>query len=106
MKRIYIFLISLLAVTGVYAQQAKQNYFLYPNPPEAITNFYDRCNYMTWHFWDNCNLKSAFSSLEKMDDAFADFVSIAIHASADTTLQTVDRMIKELSKTHKNLLSL
>lgn len=106
MKRICIFLISLLAFTGIYAQQEKKNYFLYPTPPEALTNFYERCNYMTWHFWDNCNLKSAFSSLERMDDSFADFVSLAIHASADTALQSVDRLLKEVGKTPKNLLSL
>lgn len=103
MKRIYIFIFAIISIIGLSAQNT---YFLYPTPPGNIDNFYQRCNYMTEHFWDNCNMKSAFSSHSKLKEAFKDYVSIASHAGADTTMASIDALIKSVEKMPKNLLVL
>ncbi len=107
MKRIGIIavLLALISLASV-SQETNRTYFLYPSPPESMTNFYQRCNFMTDRFWDNCNLKSAFSSRVKMKGAFEDYISIAAHATVDTVMMSFDKLIKEVSKTPKNLLTL
>lgn len=109
MKR-YITSVILAFAAGLFCfgQQngEAKNYFLYPQAPESITDFKQKCNYTTFHFWDNCNLKSAFSSRKKMKGAFEDFVSIAVHASRDTTFSTIKSLIENVRKVPNNMLTL
>lgn len=88
------------------AQQARQTLFLYPTAPDYMTDFRQRANYTTLHFWDNCNLKSAFSSRARLKDAFEDFISIAVHAAPDTTYASVNNLIGAVRKTPANMLTL
>lgn len=102
MKRIFL-LLTILASLCVSAQEP---FFQYPSPPESIEGFYPRCNYIVEHFWDRCDMKTAFSSKAKFKNAFNDYVSFAIYAGKDTVSSSVERLIKEVGKQPKNLLTL
>lgn len=103
MKRILAIIALTLALIPVCSvaqtgNQKENTYFLYPTAPESITDFKQKCNYTTWHFWDNCNLKSAFSSRKRMKGAMEDFFSIAVHAAPDTVFPTINKLIETVRK--------
>lgn len=102
MKRILFFLISLFSLSAM----AQEPFFQYPTPPESIEGFYPRCNYIVEHFWDRCDMKSAFSSKAKFKNAFNDYVSFTIYAGKDTVYTSIDKLIKAVEKQPKNLLTL
>lgn len=107
MKKIFSIILLLAAVFPMcVAQEKPKTLFLYPTAPEYLTDFRQKCNYSTWHFWDNANLKSAFSSRLKMKEALQDFISLAVHASPDTTYATIDKLIENVRKTPANMLTL
>lgn len=93
-----------MAVTTVVAQET---YFPYPTPPESLTTLSQRTNYLVEHFWERCNLKSAFSSRAKLAEAFRDYVSFMPYASADTVHASIAELINGVKKgDKKNLLTL
>ena len=80
MKRFsLIFMMVIALVTGAKAD----TYFQYPIVPDSLSTLQDRCDYLSRHFWDFCDLKKAFSSKKKMADEFAVYLSILQNASAD-----------------------
>lgn len=81
-------------------------YFPYPNVPDNLTRLDDRSNYLVTHFWERCNLKSAFSSKDKFRTAFIDYISIIPYAHADSVKNSVNALIKEVKKVPKNMLTL
>lgn len=81
-------------------------YFPYPTPPEALTTLSERTNYLVEHFWDRCNLKSAFSSRTKLAVAFRDYVSFMPYASSDTVHESINRLINDVKGNKNNLLTL
>lgn len=85
---------------------AEETYFPYPSPPEALTTLSQRTNYLVEHFWDRCNLKSAFSSRAKLAVAFRDYVSFMPYASSDTVHASIAQLIDKVKKDKKNLLTL
>ena len=90
----------------VAAQDTPETYFEYPKVPENLESLYERSNFFIENFWKRCNLKSAFSSRQKMEEAFRDYVSFMPYADADIVHNSIDRLIKEVSKNPKNLLAL
>lgn len=104
MKKIILtFLLFLSFFTAIYA---KDQFFQYPQAPENLTSLSQRANYVVEHFWDRCNLKSAFSSRDKMETAFRDYVTYMQFASKDTTIMSINNLIKEVQKKPKNMLTL
>ena len=103
MKKI---LSSLLFLFICVTALSQDTFFQYPTPPESIEGFYPRCNYIVEHFWDRCDLKSAFSSRAKMKSAFKDYTSFAVYANKDTLNMSIDNLIKQVAKQPKNLLTL
>jgi len=99
-----IFAISLLLCC--IAAKGGDTYFPYPTPPDELTTLRERTNYLVEHFWDRCDLKGAFSSHAKLAGAFDDYISFMPYAAADTVHQSIAKLIKEVSKTPKNLLVL
>lgn len=78
-----------------------------PTPPEYLTRLDQRCNYIVDNFWKRCNLKSAFSSLERLDATFGQFLAFTPYATADTVHMTIDNLIRGVEKANgKNLLPL
>ncbi len=101
---IIIFVIILTALTPVYAED--ETYFQYPQVPENLVTLSDRANYFIEHFWERCNLQSAFSSRAKMKQAFVDYVSFMPYASRDTVETSIKKLINIVKKEPKNLLTL
>ena len=104
MKKIIITL--LLMTTLSSALLADDKFFEYPQAPESLTTLSQRANFVVEHFWDRCNLKSAFSSRDKMAKAFRDYVTYMQFATKDTTITSINKLIKEVQKKPKNMLTL
>lgn len=103
MKKIIISLLFIIATLPIYADDI---FFQYPQAPENLTTLSQRANYVVEHFWDKCNLKSAFSSRDKMAKAFRDYITYMQFAAKDTTISSINNLIKAVQKTPKNMLTL
>lgn len=99
-KHLKTLLLWLCLACGLAAQAQRENtYFPYPQVPEDLTSLSQRCNFLVDKFWERCNLKQSFSSLEKMNEAFGDWVSFMPYATADTIFPAIDRFIEDVAKT-------
>lgn len=103
MKKIITSLLFIIATLPIYADDI---FFQYPQAPENLTTLSQRANYVVEHFWDKCNLKSAFSSRDKMTKAFRDYITYMQFAAKDTTISSINNLIKAVQKTPKNMLTL
>lgn len=81
--------------------------FPYPQVPDNIEGFTERADYYVTHFWDECRLKTEYSSRQRFAEAFDDFAAMLPHASANVARQAVDNLIAKTTKASKdNLLPL
>ncbi len=105
MKRIlliFVVLSSLVSLTTrLSAQDFSDRLFPYPEPPKDMVNLYERCNYLVYKFWDQCDLKSALSSKAKLNKAFGDWLGFMPYASADTVRLAIDNFHKSFKKNGK-----
>ncbi len=99
-------IISLFLMIVVGSQLHAQSFFQYPIVPDSISTLTGRCNYLSNHFWDFCDLKSAFSSKQRMADEFKGYLEILQLASPDTAVTAIDRFTARLDKQPKDLLFL
>ena len=110
MKRIIYSILTFIALTLSTANtgkaQTEATLFPYPQAPEEITNLYQRCNFLVDHFWDRCNFNTAFSSLQRLDAAFGDWIQFMPYASADTVHMSIDRLLEKVKKSGPNTLAL
>lgn len=106
MKKIFVFLILYMAILMGASAQTANTYFQYPTVPENITSLSGRCNYMVMNFWERCDFKSAFSSLARLEKAFADFVSFMPYASADTAYMSIDKLLEKVKKSPAQTLAI
>lgn len=104
---------NILALTVVVAcslfakgQTPSGQLFEYPHIPESLESLTDRSNFFIENFWQHANMKSAFSHVSKLNDAFLVYASLMPHASASVVHQSINNLIKEVSKNPKNLLTL
>lgn len=99
---------TILFVSAILSLNAEEQetLFPYPNIPEILTNLDDRSNYLVSHFWDRCNLKSAFYSKDRFKQAFNDYIAIAPYAHRDTMNLSIEKLIKTVSKNPENMLIL
>lgn len=102
--RLITILIALCGTIGLHAAQSEL--FPYPTPPDDMELLGDRCDYIVGRFWDRCNLKSAFSSREKLNKAFGDWVAMMPYATADTVHAAIDRLLASTAKNGKQTLEL
>lgn len=101
-----LFFTIFLTVAAAITVRGADTYFPYPTPPEALTTLSERTNYLVEHFWERCNLKSAFSSRAKLAGAFRDYVSFMPYASADTVHESINQLIDKVKGDKNNLLTL
>ena len=108
MKFPKIIILTLAATTAICASAdtPQGQLFEYPNIPESIENFTERSNYFIENFWKRANLKSAFSHLSKLNEAFLVYANLMPHADATVVHRSIDNLIKEVNKNPKNMLSL
>lgn len=105
MKLRYI-LIMIIALTAAGARAADGDLFPYPVPPEDMERLDERCDYLVTHFWDRCDMKSAFSKTEKLNDTFGDWISFMPYASADSVYAAIGRLLDSVKKSGPQTLGL
>lgn len=101
MKKIILSLIAALCSITSFSQAngaATQQFFQLPIIPDSIQNFQRRCDYMLAHYWDFCDLKKAFSSRDKMADAFDMYLSFMPYATASDVFASVDNFFSRIAK--------
>ena len=106
MKKIFLFLIAVVAsCAGAFSAVAAENPpFAYPAIPDSITDYKARSNYFVSHFWDRIDLKRAFSSKQKVAQAFEDYVAPMRLAEADSVYSSIARFMKRLEKQPNDML--
>jgi hypothetical protein len=105
----YILSLILSVAAGIVgtAQTASDLLVEMPVAPESITRLDERCNYIISRYWDKFNPKSSFSSLDRMDKTFGQFVALTPYATADTVHLAVDHLISVVQKAQpENLITL
>lgn len=105
MKRL-IFIITIVAGLYTGTRAADGDLFPYPVPPEDMVMLTERCDYLVSHFWDRCNFKAAFSTREKLNNTFGDWVSFMPYATADTVHAAIDRLLGSLAKSGPQTLAI
>ncbi len=105
-----VFTVAYILITPpqeMYAQNnTEQTYFEYPKVPDNLETLTERSNFFIENFWKRCNMKSAFSSRAKMAQAFNDYISFMPYADAKVVHASIDKLIADVSKNPKNLLTL
>ncbi len=100
-------LIYICFPAGINASaQTTDTYFEYPKVPDNLENLTDRSNFFIENFWKRANLKSAFSSRKRMEEAFRDYVSFMPYADATVVHASIDKLIADVKKNPRNLLTL
>lgn len=100
MKRILAIFLAICAICAV--AQKKDTYFPYPEIVDQDATLTERCNFLVYNFWDRCNIKESFSSLERLEGAFADWLSFMPYASVDTVNLAINNYLEAVAKTGKN----
>lgn len=91
----------LIAVTAPFVTAQNDNNDLLvdiPVVPENITRLEQRCNYIVDKYWDHANMKSMFSSLNRLDKTFEQFLAFTPYATADTVQMAIDKLIKGVER--------
>lgn len=107
MKKTILAFLTLVISISASAQvngAVSQQFFQLPIIPDSIVSFQNRCDFMVTHYWDFCDLKKAFSSRDKMADAFKMYISFMPYASADVVFKSVDKFLGEISKKPDDML--
>lgn len=101
--------IVVTSFAGAHAQSAGSDDLVVPVPtvPENLTRLDERCNFLVEKFWEHANLKSAFSSLDKMDATFGRFLAFTPYADAEVVHKAIDNLIAGVAKADaRNLIKL
>lgn len=104
MKKLLLLAITIIAITGpskVLADNDK--FFELPIIPDTMS-FYNRTSYLVTHYWDFCDLKKAFSSRQRMANAFKDYLDLMPYVSDSVSTASVNKFIKGVEKSPENLL--
>lgn len=105
MKKFFLSILVAIA-TILPVRGASGDLFPYPVPPDDMENLGERCDFLVTHFWDRCNFKAAFSSMDKLNNAFGDWVSFMPYATADSVHIAIDRLLKSVEKSGPHTLGL
>lgn len=101
MKHFITILVLLLSLS---AKAQENTFFQLPVIPDELQSLQDRTDYMVKHYWDFCDLDKAFSSRDKMADAFDTYLSFMPYASAATVYEEVDKFMDRIAKKPENVL--
>lgn len=103
MKRIIFSLAILASAIGLGAQDAK-TFFQLPVIPDEMKTLQERSDYLMEHYWDYCDIDKAFSSRDKMADAFDTYLSFIPYASATVVYEQVGKFMDLVGKKPQNAL--
>ncbi len=100
--RLLLVIFLTLSILSARADEPER-YFPYPNIPESLNSLQTRSDYLLEHFWDACNLQTAFSAKAKMAQAFADYATFIPLGSREVALSSIDKLLKKLEKQPNDL---
>ena len=100
--KIFAIVAMTAAVFPTRAEETIATYFPYPTPPDTMQLFQQRADYFVAHFWDRCNVKTAFSAREKMRVALEDFIQMLPNTTDTVALGAIDRFMHSLDKQPKD----
>ncbi len=105
-NRILLPLLILMGITFSANAQTQQagTYFPYPIVPDSISTFQGRCNYLSDHFFDFCELSKAFSARQKMANEMKVYLSVVANAEPERAIRGVNNLMKKLEKQPKDQL--
>ena len=105
-NRILLPLLILMGITFSANAQTQQagTYFPYPIVPDSIPTFQGRCNYLSDHFFDFCELSKAFSARQKMANEMKVYLSVVANAEPERAIRGVNNLMKKLEKQPKDQL--
>ncbi|MBD5308570.1 MAG: DUF5106 domain-containing protein [Bacteroides sp.] len=89
-----LLLFSLLTANA----QTEQRYFPYPEIPDELITLQERSDYLLDHFWDKCNLESAFSNKAEMATAFDHYCTFIPLGSREKAIASITSLLKKLEK--------
>lgn len=99
MKRILLAIFTLCILSGAFKASAQEEkLFVYPVPPDTMTLFQPRVDYIVTRFWDRCNFETARLHPKQFNQAFGDWMDMVPHASADTVFNSVNKLLKRFEK--------
>lgn len=104
MKHLIILLAAAMSAISAAAQSQDGLFFQLPIVPDSLNKLQDRSDYLVEHYWDFCDLDKAFSSRERMAEAFDTYLSFMPYASAETVYREVERFMKKIGKKADNVL--
>lgn len=105
LKKIFSLIIIAIAANSVMGQQPTQKqFFELPKIPAEKVNLQERTDYLIEHYWDFCDLNKAFSSRDKMAEAFDTYISLMPVASAECVFKAVPAFMKKIEKKPANVL--
>ncbi len=87
-----------VAMSATAAAAEPQMLVEMPTPPDEIVRMDQRANYILDNFWKNCNFKSIFSSMERLDYTMGQFFALTPLATADTVHIAINRLLKGVEK--------
>lgn len=79
-------------------QAAETGLFAYPQPPDSMLMLQDRCDYLVSRFWQRCNFEQAVLHPAEFEVAFADWIAVMPHASADTVHSAVNSLLSRFTR--------
>lgn len=104
MRRLISLICIAVALLGIQRAAASEPLFPLPAVPDNLDNLQQRSNYFVHHFWDECNLNTAFSSRARLNTAVGTWFGLMPYASADTAHMSVNALLDKLKKKPENLL--
>ena len=97
-------IISLLVLLFAGFGAKADGYFQYPIVPDSLKTLRGRCDYLTEHFFDFCDLKKGFSNRAKMGVEICAYISIANQATPAKAITGIQTLMKKLEKQPKDQL--
>lgn len=94
----------MLAGLAGQAQTMPNTYIQRPIVPDSVKTFQGRCDYLSNHFWDFCEMTKAFSAKQKMAEEFRTYIGILRYASPDAAINGMADIMKRLEKQPKDQL--
>lgn len=104
MRKTVFYTLLALIMSAVSSTTARADaFFQLPIVPDSM-GFENRVNYLVDHYWDFCDLNKAFSSRQRMADAFKEYLDLMPLATGDHAINSVNAFIGKIEKKPENLL--
>lgn len=113
MRRILYSIVLLAATAGSLAaksadegtgQRQPTTPFEYPSAPDSLSTLDERTSYVMLRFWNKADMKKLMADTAQFHKAFADFISFAPYARADSVRSAITALTGRYANDPKSLL--